>query len=176
MKIVVLIAALPILTSCMSLKNVNDLPPELIYQPPMTGATATIVGKMEPRHTRLVGDRIVYIIDIDGKRVPKERKEEYSATWDTVYPLTTGEHTMTVSYQMAGHYTRPTKIAFNAEANKNYQLDFVTDIGTAWFSGDSYADIWVKDKATNKAVSEVVRTAPPPAPQTISYPIIINNR
>ena len=47
---------------------------------------------------------------------------------------------------------------------------------------DSYADIWIKDKATDKAVTEVVRTAPPPAPapapapQTISYPIIINNR
>ena len=68
------------------------------------------------------------------------------------------------------------KISFNAEANKNYQLDFVTDIGTAWLSKDSYADIWVKDKATGQPVTEVVRTAPPPAPQTISYPIIINNR
>ncbi len=176
MKLVVLIAALPLLTACMSLKNVNELPPELIYQPPVTGATAMITGKMEPRHTALVGDRIVYIIDIDGKRVPKERKEEYSATWDTVYPLTTGEHTVTVTYRMAGHYTKPTKLTFNTEANKNYQLDFVTDIGTAWFSGDSYADIWIKNKATNKAVTEVVRTAPPPAPRTISYPIIINNR
>ena len=81
-----------------------------------------------------------------------------------------------VSYQIAGHYTKPTKISFNAEANKNYQLDFVTDIGTQFFGKDSYADIWIKDKATNKAVTEVVRTAPPPAPQTISYPIIINNR
>ena len=160
----------------MSLKNVNELPAELIYQPPMTGATATIMGKMEPRHTALVGDRIAYIMEIDGKRVPKERKEEYSETWDTVYPISAGEHTMTVSYQMAGHYTKPAKISFNAEANKNYQLDFVTDIGTAWFSGDSYADIWIKDKATDKAVTEVIRTAPPPAPQTISYPIIINNR
>lgn len=158
------------------MKNVKELPAELIYQPPMTGATATITGKMEPRHTALVGDRIVYIIDIDGKRVPKERKEEYSATWDTVYPLTTGEHTVTVTYRMAGHYTKPTKISFDAEANKDYQLDFVTDIGTAWFSSDSYADIWIEDKATDKAVTEVVRTAPAPAPHTISYPIIINNR
>ena len=77
---------------------------------------------------------------------------------------------------MAGHYTRPTRLSFNAKGNKNYQLDFVTDIGTAWFSGDSYADIWTEDTATNKAVTEVVRTAPPPAPQTISYAIIINNR
>lgn len=176
MKIIVLIAALPILAGCMSLKNVNELPAELIYQPPTTGATATIMGKMEPRHTALVGDRIAYIMEIDGKRVPKERKEEYSETWDTVYPLTTGEHTMTVSYRMAGHYTKPTRISFTAEANKNYQLDFVTDIGTAWFSGDSYADIWIKDEATGKSVTEVVRTTPPPAPRTISYPIIINNR
>ena len=70
----------------------------------------------------------------------------------------------------------PVGAAVKFEANKNYQLDFVTDIGTAWFSGDSYADIWIKDKATDKAVTEVVRTTPPPAPQTISYPIIINNR
>ena len=142
----------------------------------MTGATATIMGKMEPRHTALVGDRIAYIMEIDGKRVPKERKEEYSETWDTVYPISAGEHTMTVSYQMAGHYTKPAKISFNAEANKNYQLDFVTDIGTAWFSGDSYADIWIKDKATGKAVTEVVRTTPPPEPRVVSYPIVINNR
>ena len=175
MKLYLLACALPLLTACMSMKNVNELPAELIYQPPTTGATATIMGKMEPRHTALVGDRIVYIMEIDGKRVPKERKEEYSETWDTVYPLTTGEHTMTVSYRMAGHYTKPAKITFDAEANKNYQLDFVTDIGTAWFSGDSYADIWIKDEATGKAVTEVVRTTPPPAPRTISYPVIINN-
>ena len=68
------------------------------------------------------------------------------------------------------------KISFNAEANKNYQLDFVTDIGTQFFGKDSYADIWIKDKATDKSVTEVVRTTPPPAPRTISYPIIINNR
>ena len=175
MKIIVLIAALPILAGCMSLKNVNELPAELIYQPPTTGATATIMGKMEPRHTALVGDRIAYIMEIDGKRVPKERKEEYSETWDTVYPLTTGEHTMTVSYRMAGHYTKPTRISFTAEANKNYQLDFSTDIGTAWFSKDSYVDFWIKDKATDKPVTEVVRTAPPPEPRVVSYPIIINN-
>ncbi len=176
MKCTVLVCALTLLTACMSMKNVKELPPELIYQPPVSGEMASIMGKMEPRHTALVGDRIVYIMEIDGKRVPKERKEDYSATWDTVYPLTTGEHTMTVTYRMAGHYTKATKLSFNAEAKKNYQLDFVTDIGTAWFSGDSYADIWIKDKATGKPVTEVVRTTPPPAPQTISYPIIINNR
>ena len=176
MKVYLLVAILPLLTACMSMKNVNELPPELVYQPPVSDQTATIMGKMEPRYTGLVGDRIIYIIDIDGKRVPKARKEEYSATWNTVYPLTTGEHTMTVTYRMAGHYTAPAKISFNAEANKNYQLDFITDIGTAWFSGDSYADIWIEDKATGKSVTEVIRTTPPPTPQTISYPIIINNR
>lgn len=175
MKLYVLACAIPLLTACMSLKNVNDLPPELVYQPPLSGAAATIMGKMEPRHTQLVGDRIAYIMDIDGKRVPKDKKEVYSDTWDTVYPLTTGEHMVTVTYRMAGHYTKPTKLTFNAEANKNYQLDFVTDIGTAWFSGDSYADIWIKDKATGKAVTEVVRAQPPAAPRVISYPIIINN-
>ena len=175
MKIVILLAALPLLTACMSMKNTKDLPAELVYQAPVSGQTATVMGHLEPRHTALVGDRIVYIIDIDGKRVPKARKDDYSATWDMVYPLTTGEHTVTVTYRMAGHYTQPTKITFDAKANTNYQLDFVTDIGTAWFSGDSYADIWIKDKATGKAVTEVVRTTPPPAPRTISYPIIINN-
>ena len=176
MKWTVLVCALPLLTACMSMKNVKELPSELIYQPPISSASATVMGKMEPRHTALVGDRIAYIMEIDGKRVPKERKEEYSETWDTVYPLTTGEHTMTVSYRMAGHYTQPTKLSFTAEANKNYQLDFVTDIGTAWMSKDSYADIWIKDKATGQPVTEVVRTTPPPAPRTISYPVIINNR
>ena len=176
MKIIVLIAALPILAGCMSLKNVNELPAELIYQPPTTGATATIMGKMEPRHTALVGNRIVFIMDIDGKRVPKDKKESYSDTWDNVYPITTGEHTLIVTYRMAGHYTQPAKLTFNAEANKNYQLDFVTDIGTAWMSKDSYADIWIKDKATGKAVTEVVRTTPPPEPRVVSYPIVINNR
>ena len=175
MKWTVLVCTLPLLTACMSMKNVKDLPAELIYQPPVSGATATIMGKMEPRHTQLVGDRIAYIIDIDGKRVPKGKKEAYSATWDKVYPITAGEHTVTVTYRMAGHYTQPTKITFNAIANKNYQLDFVTDIGTAWMSKDSYADIWIKDKATGEPVTEVVRTAPPPEPRIVSYPIIINN-
>ena len=107
--------------------------------------------------------------------MPKERKEDYSATWDAVYPLTIGEHTMTVTYRMVGHYTKATKINFTAEANKDYQLDFVTDICTAWFSKDSYVDFWIKDKATEKPVTEVVRTAPPPESRVISYPIIINN-
>ena len=107
--------------------------------------------------------------------MPKERKEDYSATWDTVYPLTIGEHTMTVTYRMVGHYTKATKINFTAEANKDYQVDFVTDIGTAWMSKDSYADIWIKDKATGTPVTEVVQTAPPPALRIVSYPVIINN-
>lgn len=175
MKIVVLVAALPILTSCMSLKNVNDLPPELIYQPPVSGQTATIMGKMQPRFTQLVGDRIVYIMDIDGKRVPKERKEDYSATWDTIYPIATGEHTMTISYRIGGHYAVPSKIIFDAEANRNYQLNFVTDIGTEWFSKNSYVDFWVMDKATQQPVSDVMRSQLPAAPRVISYPIIINN-
>lgn len=175
MKWTVLVCALPLLTACMSIKNVKDLPSELIYQPHMSGASATVMGKMEPRHTKLVGDRIAYIIDIDGKRVPKDKKEAYSATWNKVYPITDGTHTVTVTYRMAGHYTQPAKLTFNAEANKNYQLDFVTDIGTAWMSKDSYADIWIKDKATGKPVTEVVRTMLPPAPRTISYPVIINN-
>ena len=123
----------------------------------------------------MVGDRLVYIITIDGKRVPRDKKEDYSETWDRVYPITAGEHTLNVSYRMAGHYTKPAKISFTAEANKDYQLDFATDIGTAWFSKNSYADIWIEDKATGKPVSEVVRTTPPPAPRTISYPVIINN-
>ena len=176
MKWTVLVCTLPLLTACMSMKNVKDLPAELIYQPPVSGATATIMGKMEPRHTSLVGDRIAYIIDIDDKRVPKGKKEAYSATWDKVYPITAGEHIVTVTYRMAGHYTQPAKLTFIAKANQNYQLDFVTDIGTAWMSKDSYADIWIKDKTTGTPVTEVIRTTPPTAPKTISYPIIINNR
>lgn len=107
--------------------------------------------------------------------MPKARKQIYEETWDTVYPLTEGEHDITVRYSIGGHYTQPTVITFTAEADKNYQLDFVTDIGTSWFSGHSYADIWIKDKATGQPVTEVVRTTPPPAPRIISYPIIINN-
>lgn len=70
----------------------------------------------------------------------------------------------------------PVGAAINAEANKNYQLDFVTDIGTAAFSKNSYVDFWVMDKATQQPVSDVVRSQPPAAPRTISYPVIINNR
>lgn len=74
MKWTILVCALPLLTACMSMKNVKELPLELIYQPPVSGARATIVGKMEPRHTKLVGDRIAYIMEIDGKRVHKDKK------------------------------------------------------------------------------------------------------
>ena len=175
MKWTVLVCALPLLTACMSMKNVKELPAELIYQPPVSGVSATIMGKMEPRYTKLVGDRIAYIMEIDGKRVPKDKKDTYSDTWDNVYPITTGEHALTVTYRMAGHYTLPTKITFYAKANTNYQLDFATDIGTAWFSKDSYVDFWIKDKATEKSVTKVVRTVPPPEPRVISYPVIINN-
>lgn len=175
MKWYVLAFTLPLLTACMNMKNVKELPAELIYQPPASGTTATITGKMEPRHTQFVGDRIAYIIDIDGKRVPKGKKEAYSATWNKAYPITAGEHTVTVTYRMAGHYTQPAKLTFTAEANKNYQLDFVTDIGTAWFSKDSFVDFWIIDKSIGNPVTEVVRTTPPPEPRTYSYPIIINN-
>ena len=95
MKWTVLACTLPLLTACMSMKNVKELPAELIYQPPVSNETATIMGKMEPRHTRLVGDRIAFIMEIDGKRISKEKKETYSDTWDNVYPRTTGEHTLT---------------------------------------------------------------------------------
>ena len=174
MKWTVLVCALSLLTACMSMKNVKELPSELIYQPPVSGESATIMGKMEPRHTKLVGDRIAYIMEIDGKRVPKNKKEAYSDTWDNIYSITTGEHTLTITYRMAGHYTLPTKIMFDAKANTNYQLDFATDIGTAWFSKDSYVDFWIKDKATEKPVTQVARTAPPPEPRVVSYPVIIS--
>ncbi len=174
MKLYGLLLVLPLLTACMSMKNVKELPPELLYQPP-AGASATITGNMEPRFTALVGDRVAYINDIDGKRVPKAKKQIYEETWNTVYPLIAGEHNIRVRYSMGGHYTQPTVITFTAEANKDYQLGFVTDIGTSWFSKNSYADIWIEDKATGESVSEVVRTTPPPAPRTISYPVIINN-
>lgn len=62
----------------------------------------------------------------------------------------------------------------NGDDPRDIKLDFVTDIGTAWFGKDSYADIWIKDKATDRPVTEMVRTAPPPEPRVISYPIIIN--
>lgn len=175
MKYYVLACALPLLTGCMSMKNTKDLPAELLYQPPVSGQTATIIGSSEPGYMSLVGDRIAYIMEINGKRVPKERKEEYSETWDTVYSISAGEHTMTVSYRIGGHYAVPAKITFDAEANRNYQLSFVTDIGTAPFSKNSYVDFWVMDKATQQPVSDVVRSQPPAAPRVISYPIIINN-
>jgi len=69
----------------------------------------------------------------------------------------------------------PTKLTFNAKVITNDHLDFATDIVTVWFGKDSYADIWIKDKATDKPLTEVVRTAPPLEPRVISYPTIINN-
>lgn len=80
MKWTVLVCMLPLLTACMSMKNVKKLPSELIYQPPISGTSATIMGKMESRHAKLVSDRIAYIMEIDGKRVPKEKKETYIDT------------------------------------------------------------------------------------------------
>lgn len=78
-------------------------------------------------------------------------------------------------------FTRSMRVQ-NAKKDEHFDVIIIgagfsglaTDIGTAWMSKDSYADIWIKDKATDKPVAEVVRTAPPPEPRTISYPIIIN--
>ena len=176
MKLVVLIAALPLLTACMSLKNVNELPPELIYQPPVTGATATITGHLEPRYVKLVGDRLAYIISINGKRIYKDRNQDYDDTWNVVYPIATGEQTVRVKYQMAGYHTIPKDINFVAQAGHNYKLNFVTDIGTSFNSGNSYADVWISDKVDNKPASEVVRLNTVPEPRSYAYPIIINNK
>jgi len=65
-------------------------------------------------------------------------------------------------------------MTFNAKVITNYQLNFVTDIGTVWFGKDSYVDFWIKDKATEKPVTKVVRTALPPEPRVVSYPVIIS--
>lgn len=167
---------LALLTGCATTPFKKELPEALIYQSPKSADSATITGNMQPRYTSLVGDRILYIVEIDGKRVPLEGEKHYSATWDRIYPLTAGEHTLKVGYRMAGHRVGPTTITFNAKPHHQYQLDFKTDIGTKWFSDDSYVDFWIVDKQSNNPVTEVVRITPNPQPSVISYPIIINNK
>lgn len=53
MKLYLLALALPLLTACMILENINDLLPELIYQPLMTGATATLQPNEDSKEFRL---------------------------------------------------------------------------------------------------------------------------
>ena len=108
--------------------------------------------------------------------MPKERKQDYSDTWNVIYPIATGEQTVKVKYQMAGYHTMPEDIDFIAQTGHNYELNFVTDIGTTFNSGNSYADVWISDKADNKPASEVTRLNTVPEPRTYAYPIIINSK
>ena len=93
-----------------------------------------------------------------------------------VYPIATGEQTVKGQYQMAGYHMIPENINFVAQANHNYELNFVTDIGTSFGSGNSYADVWISDKADNKPASEVIRLNTVPEPRSYAYPIIINSK
>ena len=174
MKPLILLTILTLLTGCATAHK-ETLPPELMYQPPSSGQTATIQGSMKPRYAKLVGDRIAYIVNIDGKRLPLEKKQQYKNLWDKPYSISTGDHTLTVQYNMAGWYTLPVKISFNAQADHDYQLDFATDIGTSFNSRNSFTDFWITDKATNKPISEVVRAQPVPDMPSYSVPIIIHN-
>lgn len=164
-----------VVTGCTTTHK-ETLPPELLYQqPPSSGQTATIQGSLKPRYNKIVGDRIAYIINIDGKRLPLDKKQQYKHLWNNPYTISAGEHTITTQYNMAGWFTEPIKITFTAEANHQYQLDFVTDIGTSFNSGNTYADVWIIDKATNKPVSEVVRGLAYTNASNYSTPIIIHN-
>lgn len=174
MKPFIPLAILTLLTGCTTAHK-ETLPPELMYQTPSSGQTATVQGSMKPRYAKLVGDRIAYIVNIDGKRLPLEKKQQYKNLWDKPYSISTGDHTLTVQYNMAGWYTLPVKISFNAQANHDYQLDFATDIGTSFNSRNSFTDFWITDKATNKPISEVVRAQPVPDMPSYSVPIIIHN-
>lgn len=77
---------------------------------------------------------------------------------------------------MAGYHTIPENINFVAQANHSYELNFVTDIGTSFNSGNSYADVWIIDKANSQPVSEVIRLNTVPEPRSYAYPIIVNSK
>lgn len=123
--------------------------------------TATIQGSIQMRFARMYDDRIAYPIAIDGNAlVPATQlatQQQYSGWWETLHPITAGEHTVSVQYRMAGLYTVPVNLTFNAKVNHQYQINFDTDMGVSANSPNTYADFWVTDNATKKTVSAVVR-------------------
>lgn len=154
-------------SGCMSNPSAK-LPPELQFQSvPASANTASIVGHQQPRFTRVYADRTAYIANINGKRVMAGVEG-----WNQPLVIPAGTHQLQLVYKMGGHHATTT-LNFDAEAGKAYQLNFITDIGTSVWSGNSYVDFWVEDQTTRKPVSGVVRAEPPRVPATVYIPIVV---
>lgn len=160
MKLYGLMLAVPFLAACSSNYIVESAANTSTYQPPYSGAKAIITGKLQPGDSKFAAGRVAYITAIDGKPVLSSRSARQSDTWDSVYPISTGNRTVTATYRAGSFSAIPILMQFTAQPNRTYQLEFATDIGTQWMSDNSYVDLWIIDKATNQRVSEVIRTQP----------------
>ena len=166
------------ISGCVSVAR--PLPADLQYLPPADLVNAaTVRGSKEVTKSKLIADRAAVIFNIDGKRNPylavgATDKRESNST-KPVY-LAPGKHQLSVIYVMGGHITRPVSLDFVAQPNTNYEVRFNTDIGIGWNSRNTYADFWVVNLSSNKAVSPIVRGFTPARASPTYIPIIVPSR
>ncbi len=129
--------------------------------------SARLIGTQQPRFARFYSDRTAYISSVNGKRVMAGL-----AGWNQPLVMPAGSYELQLVYRMGGHQaTAP--ITLNAQAGHAYQIQFITDIGTTYFSPSTYVDFWIEDQQTHQPVTGVVRAEPPKVPSTVYVPIVI---
>lgn len=155
------------ITGCVTTPNV---PPELQYSPPSPGSsTATIKGSQHP--SVILDNFTAYVFAIDGKRLMSGRKG-----WNTPVTIASGQRTVAVEFQR-GDYKGRTEISFNAMPRVAYEVRFDSDVQV--YGANSYADFWIVNLSSGKAVTGIKRAAISLAGGTgtfIPIPIVVPRR
>ena len=160
MKLYGLMVLAPFLVACSNKYIVTDPVNNMAYESPHLPNNAIITGNLKTSGGIFGPDHTMYISAIDGESVLYSRLGNHTDTWNNVYPISAGTHTITATYKSGGFSVVPTALSFAAQPNRTYQLDFATDRGTDWLNTPEYVDVWIMDKATGQRVSEVIRTMP----------------
>lgn len=147
--------------------------PITYYEPPATGATATIVGSDELNVVPFLFDNYtVHIESVDGLPVREPR-----STGKNMLTLSAGPHRVRIVHQMGAFYGG-TLLEFTAKAGANYRAFAQQDLeGTTFWNrplhgigGPTF--FWIEDLASGEKATEQVR-AMVGSQQTQTIPIFI---
>ncbi len=142
----------------------KEIPKELIYAHTVqnTPNAATITGYDEKSNALLTSDTS-YIYSVDGKYI-KTTMGEWDK-WSNVVALQPGARRIAVQFRKGVH-SAMTFIQFMAEPNGRYQIRHITPETIYGYDG-GHIETWIVDMATDKPVSDIVRTSINSPPQMV---------
>jgi len=141
------LAAMFLLGGCAT----EQIPRELQYAPPTSGAVAKIKGSEQK--SVFLANFTVLILNIDGKRVMTDHPD-----WSTPLAVTAGHHQVTAQFTR-GAFFATANLEWDAVANATYEIKFTTNLNFLTGGGpDTHVNFWIINSTTGKPVSGIVQS------------------